>query len=108
MILAKNIFGNECFLVVMPAMRVMQQNIEQQLSQLGSSTFTIQKMPLIILNGPEMMPLTLGLYYFATEQVTHYEYIITYSLLLTVPVLIMFLAAQKFFIKGLQLGAVKG
>jgi multiple sugar transport system permease protein len=64
--------------------------------------------PLIILNGPDKMPLTLGLYYFATEQVTHYEYIITYSLLLTVPVLVMFLAAQKFFIRGLQLGAVKG
>jgi len=64
--------------------------------------------PLIILKGPEMMPLTLGLYYFATEQVTHYEYIITYSLLLTVPVLVMFLVGQKFFIKGLQLGAVKG
>jgi multiple sugar transport system permease protein len=64
--------------------------------------------PLVILNGPDKMPLTLGLYYFATEQVTHYEYIITYSLLLTVPVLLMFLAAQKFFIKGLQLGAVKG
>jgi ABC-type glycerol-3-phosphate transport system permease component len=64
--------------------------------------------PLVILNGPEKMPLTLGLYYFATEQVTHYEYIITYSLLLTLPVLVMFLLGQKFFIRGLQLGAIKG
>jgi ABC-type glycerol-3-phosphate transport system permease component len=64
--------------------------------------------PLVILSGPEKMPLTLGLYYFASEQVTHYEYIITYSLLLTVPVLLIFLAGQRFFIKGLQLGAVKG
>jgi multiple sugar transport system permease protein len=64
--------------------------------------------PLVILNGPDMMPLTLGLYYFATEQITHYEYIITYSLLLTLPVLLLFLLGQKFFIRGLQLGAVKG
>ena len=64
--------------------------------------------PLVVLNVREMMPLTLGLYYFETEQIVHYEYVITYSLLLTLPILAVFLACQKFFIKGLQLGAVKG
>jgi ABC-type glycerol-3-phosphate transport system permease component len=64
--------------------------------------------PLVVLNRPDMMPLTLGLFYFETEQIKNYEYVITYSLLLTLPILAVFLSAQKFFIKGLQLGAVKG
>jgi ABC-type glycerol-3-phosphate transport system permease component len=64
--------------------------------------------PLVVLNKPDMMPLTLGLFYFETEQIKNYEYVITYSLLLTLPILAVFLSAQKFFIKGLQLGAVKG
>ena len=64
--------------------------------------------PLVVLNTREMMPLTLGLFYFETEQIRNYEYVITYSLLLTLPILAVFLTCQKFFIKGLQLGAVKG
>lgn len=64
--------------------------------------------PLVVLNSQRLMPLPLGLYYFQTEQVAHYEYIIAYALLLTVPVLAVFLLCQRFFIKGLQLGAVKG
>ena len=64
--------------------------------------------PLVVLNDRAMMPLTLGLFYFESEQIRSYEYVIAYSALLMLPVLIMFLICQKFFIKGLQLGAVKG
>jgi len=64
--------------------------------------------PLVILNDRAMMPLTLGLYYFESEQIRSYEYVIAYSALLMLPVLLMFLTCQKYFIKGLQLGAVKG
>ena len=64
--------------------------------------------PLVVVNDRTMMPLTLGLFYFETEQIRNYEYVIAYSALLTAPILIIFLAGQKFFIKGLQLGALKG
>ena len=64
--------------------------------------------PLVVLNDRAMMPLTLGLFYFESEQIRSYEYVIAYSALLMLPVLVMFLICQKFFIKGLQLGAVKG
>ena len=64
--------------------------------------------PLVVVNDRTMMPLTLGLFYFETEQIRNYEYVIAYSLLLTVPILAIFLASQRFFIRGLQLGAVKG
>jgi len=40
-------------IVVMTAMRVMQNNIEQELSQLGSQTFQIRKWPAVYFGGPE-------------------------------------------------------
>lgn len=42
-------------IVVMTAMRVMQSDIEQQMSQLGSHTFMVQKWPAIRFSGPEGM-----------------------------------------------------
>ncbi len=39
--------------VVMTAMRVMQSDIEAEMSQLGSSTFMVQKWPGVYFGGPE-------------------------------------------------------
>src|SRR5688572_22128474 len=40
-------------IVVMTAMRVLQKNIETELSQFGSHTFAVQKWPGIYFGGPE-------------------------------------------------------
>jgi len=40
-------------ILVMTAMRVMQSDIETQMSQLGSQTFMIQKWPAMYMGGPE-------------------------------------------------------
>src|SRR5438552_18836281 len=40
-------------IVVMTAMRVMQNNIEAEISRLGSLTFVVQKWPGIYFGGPE-------------------------------------------------------
>jgi putative ABC transport system permease protein len=40
-------------IVVMTAMRVMQKNIESELSQLGTQTFQVQKRPAVYFGGPE-------------------------------------------------------
>ena len=40
-------------IVVMTAMRVMQNNIEKEMSQLGSQTFMVQKTPAVYFGGPE-------------------------------------------------------
>src|SRR5260370_40741118 len=40
-------------IVVMTAMRVMQNNIETELSQLGAHTFAVQKWPAAYFGGPE-------------------------------------------------------
>jgi putative ABC transport system permease protein len=42
-------------IVVMTAMRVLQSDIEQQMSQLGSHTFMVQKWPAVRFGGPEGM-----------------------------------------------------
>src|SRR5437667_6069960 len=40
-------------IVVMTAMRVMQNNIEKEISRLGSQTFMVRKFPGIFFGGPE-------------------------------------------------------
>src|SRR5882724_11649145 len=40
-------------IVVMTAMRVMQNNIEKEISQLGSQSFAVRKWPGIYFGGPE-------------------------------------------------------
>src|SRR6266480_1076922 len=40
-------------IVVMTAMRVMQSDVEKEMSQLGGQTFMIQKWPAVYFGGPE-------------------------------------------------------
>ncbi len=40
-------------IVVMTAMRVLQSNIEREMNQLGTHTFSVQKFPPIFISGPE-------------------------------------------------------
>jgi putative ABC transport system permease protein len=47
------VVGVFSIIVVMTAMRVMQSNIESELGQLGTHTFSIQKMPAIFVGGRE-------------------------------------------------------
>jgi putative ABC transport system permease protein len=47
------LIGVFSIIVVMTAMRVMQNNIEHQISRLGSQTFMIRKFPSMYFGGPE-------------------------------------------------------
>ena len=47
------VVGVFSIIVVMTAMRVMQANIEKELGQLGTHTFSIQKFPAFFVNGRE-------------------------------------------------------
>src|ERR1700712_2825401 len=47
------LIGVFSIIVVMTAMRVLQNNIESQLSSLGSHTFKVQKWPELKFEGPE-------------------------------------------------------
>ncbi|MBA3430375.1 MAG: carbohydrate ABC transporter permease [Actinobacteria bacterium] len=65
-------------------------------------------MPLLFLPGEENRTLATGLYIFNSGRTAEYELIASASLIMIVPVVIMFLLFQRQFVKGLTAGAVKG
>jgi len=47
------LIGVFSIIVVMTAMRVLKANIESQLSRMGSQTFMVRKMPVVLFDSPE-------------------------------------------------------
>ena len=64
--------------------------------------------PLIFINRTELYTLPLVLNNFVNMEGTQYGLLMAACCLATVPVFIVFLCGQKFFMKGLTVGAVKG
>ena len=64
-------------------------------------------LPLVYLQGSENQMLASGLYLFAGGRTGEYELAAAGSLIMTVPVVILFLIVQKYFIRGLTAGAFK-
>ena len=64
--------------------------------------------PLIATNSIAMRPLTVGLAVFNTQFTTEWTVLMAGLSLATIPPIIVFLAAQKYFIRGLTLGSLKG
>jgi multiple sugar transport system permease protein len=67
--------------------------------------------PLIYLNTTEKLTLAVGLTWFQTTQVgnmpkTHL--MLAYSIMMTAPVVVVFFAAQRYFIQGIVLSGLKG
>lgn len=64
--------------------------------------------PLVFLSDWEKRTLPLALNQFIGTEVTQYNLIMAACCLTVIPVFIVFLCGQKFFMKGLTVGAVKG
>ena len=64
--------------------------------------------PLIFFSDWKLWTIPLALDQFAGIEVTQYNLSMTACTLATIPVFIVFLSGQKFFMKGLTVGAVKG
>jgi len=64
--------------------------------------------PLIILSNKEMYTLTLGLNFFKTSYYTYWQYMMAASIFMTIPMLIIFLSFQRYFIETGKAVAVKG
>lgn len=64
--------------------------------------------PLIVCNEPERMPLQVSLGYFSGTYTTEWGLMCAGMLIALLPLLIVFLLCQKFFVGGIQAGAVKG
>ncbi len=64
--------------------------------------------PLVFLSDWKMRTLPLALNQFIGTEVTQYNLIMAACCLTVIPVFVVFLCGQKFFLKGLTVGAVKG
>ena len=63
---------------------------------------------LIMLNSTEVLTISLGIAKLQSEMSTDYGLIMAGAALAAVPIIIVFLAFQKYFTKGITMGAVKG
>lgn len=64
--------------------------------------------PLIYLNSPKRYTIQLGLRNMISEYTAEYAAIMAASVLSLIPILIVFLVCQRFFIEGVTAGGVKG
>jgi multiple sugar transport system permease protein len=68
--------------------------------------------PLIYLNSPEKFTLALGLNYFKSVPESSglplQHLLMAASVMVIVPVLILFFAAQRYFVQGIVLSGIKG
>ena len=64
--------------------------------------------PLIYLNKPETYTLALGLNFFKGQYVSQWNLLMAASLVMMLPLVLLFFVAQKAFIEGITLTGVKG
>jgi multiple sugar transport system permease protein len=64
--------------------------------------------PLIYLSDFELYPISLGIHMFRDSQMIFPHYVMAASLLALLPVLLLFLAAQRYFVEGIALTGTKG
>lgn len=64
--------------------------------------------PLIYLNDPDQYPLSLGLYSFRGRRLTEWHLMMAAATLMTVPLVILFAVAQKYFVRGMRMFGIKG
>jgi multiple sugar transport system permease protein len=67
--------------------------------------------PLIYLNTPAKYPVILGLYTLAgslSQEAPKWNYMMAMTVIMSLPILLLYFRAQKYFIEGLTVGGVKG
>ncbi len=64
--------------------------------------------PLVVTNSTDMKTLPIGLQSFQGMYNTEWTLLMAASIIVLLPVIVVFLANQRFFVEGIQLGAVKG
>jgi multiple sugar transport system permease protein len=64
--------------------------------------------PLLYLQKEELYPLSIGLQFFRSEHRVEYSQLMAASTLVVLPVVVIFLCFQRFFVEGITIGALKG
>jgi len=82
------------------------------LATLGIFTFTAAwnefLWPLLITSKDSMRTLQLGLQVFQTQYTTSWDLLMAGTVVVTIPVLVLFLAGQRYFTRGIALSGIKG
>lgn len=65
-------------------------------------------LPLVFLTDSELYPLSLGLYAFRTRRFTEWHLMMAGATLTTVPLIVIFFAAQRYFLEGIKMTGLKG
>jgi multiple sugar transport system permease protein len=64
--------------------------------------------PLLVTNSINMYTIPIGLAYFQSQYLTDWTLLMAASVMAIVPVIIVFVFAQRFFIEGVKLTGIKG
>jgi len=64
--------------------------------------------PLIYVNDQRLYPLALGLFAFMANRETEFAWIMAGAMIMTLPVILLFFFAQRYFIQGVTMTGVKG
>jgi multiple sugar transport system permease protein len=64
--------------------------------------------PLVVLNSHEKFTLPVGLAYFQSLHTTNWTLLMAASLMVLVPILIVFIFNQRYFVEGIKLSGIKG
>jgi ABC-type glycerol-3-phosphate transport system permease component len=64
--------------------------------------------PLTLINSPEKLPAVVGVYWLADKAHPYWELVMAGSMICVLPILILFILIQKYIVKGIMKGAVKG
>jgi len=64
--------------------------------------------PLVMLNSQDLFPISIGLLTLDSSYGTQTEMIMAAATMAVAPLIIVFVTFQKFLVKGLQMGGVKG
>jgi multiple sugar transport system permease protein len=65
-------------------------------------------MPLIYLHQEDIYPISIGLQLFRSEHGLEYQLLMAAASMVALPVVVIFLCFQRFFVEGITIGAVKG
>jgi multiple sugar transport system permease protein len=65
-------------------------------------------LPLLYLQSEDKYPLAVGLAFFTSQHDVAYNLLMAASTLVVLPIVVLFIVAQRFFIEGITVGGVKG
>ncbi|GHO99311.1 sugar ABC transporter permease [Reticulibacter mediterranei] len=91
--------------------KIILPQVKPALATLGLFTFIFQwdefLWPLIVVNSTEMRTMPVGLTLFNQEFFTQWNYTAAGAVVLFIPILVLFLFLQRYFVKGISLSGLK-